>query len=268
MRRRLFARRAAESDESNPYWVSFTDLMTALLVVFMLAVVALVLQVTQAQASLDAQEEDLQQIREEADAEREAFSEQVQALSESEQIRGEAVIEAAASLQSQGIPATVSDNNSVLSIPTEVLGFDSASFEIDSAFEASALAIGQAVAESIRSEGRIEHLDTVFVEGHTDNRPFEGPNGMDNWGLSTFRAISLWNLWEDALPRDDQLATLTRADGSPLFSVSGYGDTRPVTESQNTDAERAANRRIEIRFTVVQPTADDLEGVLEGAAGS
>lgn len=73
---------------------------------------------------------------------------------------------------------------------------------------------------------------------------------------------------EDALPRDDQLATLTRADGSPLFSVSGYGDTRPVTERQNTDAERASNRRIEIRFTVVQPTADDLEGVLEGAAGS
>ena len=33
---------------------------------------------------------------------------------------------------------------------------------------------------------------TIFIEGHTDNRPLQGFMGKGNWGLSTFRAISLW----------------------------------------------------------------------------
>ncbi len=38
-----------------------------------------------------------------------------------------------------------------------------------------------------------------------------------------------------------------------------------MTSQQTTDAERAANRRIEIRFTVIRPTAEDLSRLLDEA---
>ena len=35
------------SDEENPYWVSFSDLMSGLLIIFILAAVALIIELTQ-----------------------------------------------------------------------------------------------------------------------------------------------------------------------------------------------------------------------------
>lgn len=228
--------------------------MTALLIVFILAVVVLVLQLTRAEQSLVEE-------RERAAQQQVELSEQILALSSAEDVRSAVVVEIADDLRAQGIPVSVSDNNSVLSIPTEVLGFDDGAHEIKPEFQPTALAIGSTVARSLAAGDRLRYLDTVFVEGHTDNRAFTGLDGTGNWGLSAFRAISLWQLWEQGLAPAEQLSAMQRADGSPLFSVSGYGETRPATASQNTPEEQAANRRIEIRFTVRQPSADDLAQV-------
>ena len=46
-------------DEENPYWVSFSDLMSALLVVFILAVVALIIELTQMKNKFDQDIESL-----------------------------------------------------------------------------------------------------------------------------------------------------------------------------------------------------------------
>lgn len=257
MRRALRSRRGG-AEEHNPYWISFTDLMTALLMVFILAVVVLVLQLNTAEASLTEE-------RERAEQQQAEFSEQIRTLSVAEDVRGEVVQEIARDLDAQGIPVSVTDNNSVLTIPTEVLGFEGASYEIRPDFQPTALRIGSTIAQAIAVDDRFTYLDTVFVEGHTDNRAFDGLEGTGNWGLSAFRAISLWQLWESGLPPGEQLATLTGPDGSPLFSVSGYGQTRPATATQNTPEEQAANRRIEIRFTVAQPTSDDLTSAAGGA---
>ncbi|PWD51219.1 chemotaxis protein MotB [Serinibacter arcticus] len=228
--------------------------MTALLIVFILAVIVLVLQLTRAEEALVAEQERAAQ-------QQLALSEQIGALSATEDVRSAVVVEIADDLQSQGIPVSVSDNNAVLSIPTEVLGFDDGAHEIKPEFQPTALAIGRTIASSLASGDRFRSLDTVFVEGHTDNRAFGGLDGTGNWGLSAFRAISLWQLWRLDPGPTSQLSVMQRADGSPLFSVSGYGETRPATAAQNTPEEQAANRRIEIRFTVQQPSADDLARV-------
>src|SRR5699024_12702746 len=102
----------------------------------------------------------------------------------------------------------------------------------------------EAVADAVKQECRAQYLGAVFVECHTDNADFSALEGTGNWGLSTFRAISLWTLWVNRLPAQSQLSTLTGPDGQPLFSVSGYGETRPTSEDQTTDSGAAANRRI------------------------
>lgn len=256
--------RGSRADEENPYWISFSDLMSALLVVFILAVVVLMTQLIQKQSDLASKQAEL-------DSARTEFANQIGTLQEAEDVRAEMLSEIRDELVSEGIEVSVSENGSVLSIPSALLGFDSAAYDIKPEYRSVALTIGTVIAQNIEENDRMKYLDTVFVEGHTDDQPFDGLEGTGNWGLSTFRAISLWNLWGTDLPKNVNLSTLTSADGKPLFSVSGYGDTRPAEHDQATEADRSKNRRIDIRFTIVHPTADDLlkiEKDVDGKAGS
>ncbi|WP_454778206.1 OmpA/MotB family protein [Georgenia muralis] len=230
--------------------------MSALLLIFILAVAVLVLQLTEREQALASEQET-------AEEQRARFSDQIVTLSRAEEIRAEMLLEVQENLRAQGIEVTVSENNTVLSIPAQVLGFDPASFEIKPEYRDVSQRIGTAIADVIAEDDRYRYLDTVFVEGHTDNLAFGGLEGTGNWGLSTFRAISLWRLWDEQLPADKQLDSFLSDAGKPLFSVSGYGETRPLVAEQGTDAQMAQNRRIDIRFTVVRPSADELTEILE-----
>lgn len=223
--------------------------MSALLVVFILAVVVLVLQLAERQRELDAQQD--------------RFNDQIVTLQEAEVVRKDMLEEIQTELADRGIHVLITENNSVLSIPSENLGFAAASYEIDEDYEDIAGTIGSVISAAVQTDDRLTYLDTVFVEGHTDNIAFGGLEGAGNWGLSTFRAIALWTLWEDRLPADLQPGRLTNSDGQLLFSVSGYGETRPVQAQQTTDEARAQNRRIDLRFTIVRPSVDDLINISE-----
>ena len=58
--RTLSRSKSRNVDEENPYWVSFSDLMSALLVVFILAAVALIIELTQMKNKFD---EDIDNLR-------------------------------------------------------------------------------------------------------------------------------------------------------------------------------------------------------------
>jgi len=250
---RILRRRSHEDESEESYWISFTDLMTSLLFIFILAVMALMLQLTQQQSALANQKT--------------KFSEQISTLQSAEVVRAEMLEEIRAELKKAGIEVLVTENNSVLSIPSALLGFDAASYEIKDSYEDVSLSIGKAISRGIQAEERLKYIDTIFVEGHTDNVDFDGLEGTGNWGLSTFRAISLWNLWDQKLPSGDRLDTMVNAENRPLFSVSGYGQTRPVTKSQDSKESLAANRRIDIRFTITRPDSSDLLDIEESLEG-
>src|SRR5690625_6794110 len=57
-------RHSATEGGSDPYWISFSDLMSALLVIFILAVVVLILQLTEQGQALAAERETVQEQRE------------------------------------------------------------------------------------------------------------------------------------------------------------------------------------------------------------
>ena len=249
-------RNRGAQDDVNPYWISFSDLMSALLLVFILAVVVLVLQLIEKQNELSAQQDDFS-------SQQTAFTAQIGTLQEAELARAAILQEIDQELQAQGIRVRVSENNTVLSIPSALLGFDSASSDLKPEYQGVAQTIGSVISSVITEGDRLKYLDTVFVEGHTDNLPFDGLDGTGNWGLSTFRAISLWTYWEDNLTGEGSLDQLVNPEGRPLFSVSGYAETRPSSEAQITNEERALNRRVDIRFTIVRPSSDDLLEIQE-----
>lgn len=246
---RLGKSKEVSVDEENPYWMSFSDIMSALLVIFILASVILILQLMEIQKEL--QERQVQ------------FEQELVELKKAEQVRRTILDEAVEALRERGIKVEVSENHTVLSIPNDLLGFDTGAYDIHAAYQARALEIGKVINEVISRENRVEFLDTIFIEGHTDNRPLQGFMGKGNWGLSTFRAISLWQFWGSALSPDEQLARLKNKDGKPLFSVSGYGETRPVLVDQQTEDDFKRNRRIDIRFTIRRPDSAQYEQVRE-----
>lgn len=235
------------AEDENPYWMSFSDIMSGLLVIFILASTALMLQ--------------LMEIKEELRQRQHRFEKEIIELKQAEEVRRTILHEAVEALRQRGIRVEISQNNTVMSIPNELLGFNTAAYEIGAAFRAPAREIGEVLNAVIARDNRTHFLDTVFVEGHTDNRPINGFMGKGNWGLSTFRAISLWQFWEQTLPADMRLSRLHNADGVPLFSVSGYAETRPAIQQQFKEEDFRRNRRIDIRFTIRRPDSNEYEEV-------
>ncbi|MGE3541755.1 MAG: flagellar motor protein MotB [Candidatus Tectimicrobiota bacterium] len=238
----------AAVDEENPYWMSYSDIMSALLVIFILAAVILILQLMERHRD---------------------FDQQVSTLEKAEQVRRTILTEAVEALHQRGIKVVISENHTVLRIPNELLGFETGAYELQPRYQQTALDIGEVLKAVISRDNRVDYLDTIFIEGHTDNRPFPGFLGKGNWGLSTFRAISLWQFWSTALSETARLDRLINQDGEPLFSVSGYAETRPVSARQDSEEEYRLNRRIDLRFTIRRPLRADYEEVrkrLEGVS--
>lgn len=261
MRTQVNRRNSHSADEDNPYWISFSDIMAGLLVIFVLAAIALIIELTQ---------------------KKEEWNEAMNDMAEAEQVRAELLREIEKELNDRNIPVIITDNDTVLRIPDDVLTFRSRSSDIpqDAESRAKALEIGQVLYESIVKGSRWKYLDTVFVEGHTDRLRYYNETLKGNWGLSAMRAISVWDYWNTRLPESQRLDSLRNHMGKTLFSVSGYAETRPVTctnydsDVQNPEVcpdgildeaeSLRKNRRIDIRFTVRRPAMEEYKAQQEG----
>jgi len=239
---RLASHTPAKVDEENPYWISFSDLMSALLVIFILAALALIIELTQKTDSID---------------------ESIKELQKSEQARQDILNEVKERLAKQNIKVVIADNETVIRIPEGTLSFKSGQDLISDKMLGSVKSIGRILHTAIMKNDRFKYLDTVFVEGHTDSIPIKFGKywTKGNWGLSADRAITVWTLWSEELELTPALNELMNHSGENLFSVSGYAATRRVQLIEETPEQRAKNRRIDIRFTVKRPSIEDLENI-------
>lgn len=236
---RLLSRGGNKVDEENPYWMSFSDLMSGLLVIFILAAVALIIELTLKSEKIDASIEELKR---------------------AEEARRNILIDIKEELAKQDIIVEIVENDTVLRIPESTLSFESGKDTLpqDEKIQRDVFAIGIALHTSITKEERWKYLDTVFVEGHTDSVGI-WYRGKGNWGLSTDRAVSIWKVWQNDLELIPNLNELKNFNSQLLFSVSGYADTRRVDLIEETEEQRAKNRRIDIRFTVKKPKLEEYE---------
>lgn len=248
--RRQFRNRNVAVDDENPYWMSFSDVMSGLLIIFILASIALLIQLMEAKQS---------------------FNDEVVEIRKAEVVRQNILEEARDELIRRGIKVELSENKTILRISNELLGFGTGKNTIQAQYQQTALEIGEVLYRLITKNDRIRYLDTVFIEGHTDSRRFYGNDCREkgNWCLSAMRAISLWQFWQTNLQEGMHLDSLANTDNQPLFSVSGYAATRPVVATESSEDDFSKNRRIDIRFTIRRPSSIELETVrarLEGEA--
>lgn len=104
-------------------------------------------------------------------------------------------------------------------------------------------------------------LDAVFIEGHTDNQTYRGDlTGRRNRLLSTSRSSAVFDAMVVGRPG---LEGLTNIRNERLFSLSGYGASRPLPGHEHpTPTNDPANRRIEFRFIMTPPAISKEESRL------
>lgn len=88
----------------------------------------------------------------------------------------------------------------------------------------------------------------VVVRGYTDNQPISTPQFSSNWSLSVERAVAVVELFEkNGLPGDE-------------LGAEGFGQYQPI-DSNNTDAGRAKNRRVEVVVQAPTPNGEKASDV-------
>lgn len=97
-------------------------------------------------------------------------------------------------------------------------------------------------------------LDTILIEGHTDGvRVASGRRFRNNLELSSVRAATVHRMIVACEPGIEQIVN---SYDTPVLSTSGYGSARPVS----ADVFAAENRRIDLRFLLEAPVADEQQG--------
>ncbi len=222
MRRRMEER---EEGRQDFFTISISDLMASLLAIFMLTICYFILNFSQATAQ----------------------------LTQNDVTRAELLMRIHEQLAQDGIKVTIDEQHGILRISEGVL-FDVGTAEVKPKGRRVIHKLGVILTDVLQSDEFAGTVETIFIEGHTDDVPINSPDFPSNWELSTKRAINTWRLMVAGSPLLDQLKN---ESGQPIFSCSGYAETRPIAD--NADAEgRRSNRRIDIRFTMTPPGEDDM----------
>jgi flagellar motor protein MotB len=279
----MFARRklSKSSDtEENPFVLSFSDLMACLLAIFILALIVTMLELQKRKEELLREQEkikitlvELVESLQEIQTIQSNIASALDGVSQRERSLAAMLDGIQKDLKERGVEVIVAENGSVLRIPEQGLSFALGKYDIPPSFEPNAKAIGEALAHALEQETNRRMLDTVFIEGHTD--AVQNSREMGNWGLSAYRAISLWNYWTlkpGELSRMKDLQNLPsnpEQPSRPLISVSGYAETRSTHSPETAAAmkpDRPEDRRIDIRFTLAaseKQNLEDLQGDLK-----
>lgn len=221
---------ASEGQAQENFLASASDLMAGLLLVFVILLMTIAHRFMTAAHTLDEQKRE---------------------ILEADRTRREMLQEIRKALEREGIKVAIDEDNGILRMPEAIL-FDvgHASFRAGAELKLRTLAKELEIAIP-----KCKALEAVFVEGHTDNAPVIGQvidGGIifrDNWDLSFARAK---NTFQTLMKISPKLRSKKNNNKQPLFSLSAYGEERPVAPN-NSKENSALNRRIELRFVLESP---------------
>ncbi len=235
--------------DGGDYFASMTDLMLGLIFIFIIMLMVFTLDMRHAERRM---------------------TDTTSALTEANLARTD-LLRDVAKILAGNLPVTIDEENGTLQLGGDIL-FPRGSADsypealpklrllgaaLDQVLPCYAVAVAaQPASCNIRHRGR---LDAVYIEGHTDTTPIRTPRFQSNWDLSAARASATFSRLVEEFPG---LGTLKNDRAGALIGVSGYGEYRPIDDS-GTEAGMQRNRRIELRFIMATPTANEVEGVVD-----
>jgi len=258
------------AEEGAGYLISVSDMMAGLLFIFIITLVAFAINFQDATGQADvatreAQEKAVlaEQERSLAEEERDLLQATVDDLTNARRLRSEMLTDIRSALEVQGIRVEVDEEHGVLRLTENAVLFPTGEAELPPDERWKLDIIGEVLASVLPcytavplpdlgcKASTLGKLEAVFVEGHTDNVPIRG-RFEDNWDLSAQRALYTYR---GLISSQSSLARLANLTDQPIFSVSGYGDNRPINAHATLTAD-PVNRRIDLRFIMTPPRAD------------
>ena len=244
----IAGRRHSKSEVSeDSYFVSMTDIMVGLLFIFILIIMYFAFQ-------LKVQTEAQDNYAQTATDHRTAILENIKS-----HLEDNGVLNVVIDIE-QGIirlPEGVLFGSGIADITKESKA-DEISKKLANAFEEvlkcsvfSSFEKPLDVSNECQQENREKvYLESVLIEGHTDNVPIS-KNGLrsdtmlnTNLRLSARRAT---NTYEKLVSYSPKLKRFRSPQNEALFAISAYGETRPISSNKGD------NRRIDIRIIMYVP---------------
>ena len=275
-------RNIEEEDES--YYMSMTDLMVGVLLIFILLMIYYALQMKlEADIPKSVHQEVIDErdnLRQENRRLRKYISIYAKINKKIVKSKIEILNNLKNALSEKGFDEVEINNQyGVLSMPVDLLfrsgrsTFDPNNPRINIALEALADAIFKYSLYYTKNE-YIENdqsfceteficIDNIYIEGHADNDPVKyvsEPGIDDNLRLSARRST---NTFRTLINVNDRLPGLLNLDGLAVLSASAHGNTRPRINNEVTDQDKQANRRIDIRIIMYSPSIENIR-TLEG----
>ncbi|NBL00197.1 MAG: hypothetical protein EOM50_19740 [Erysipelotrichia bacterium] len=229
----------AENNDGH-YYISISDLMTSLLFVFILILTYVMLSFVQE--------------KEEYTAKKESLSLEIKKLETNLNNRSDLLMLLQKELIEQhNIFVEIDEKNGNFRLKSDLL-FEKGSAEISQEGRRQITEIAKILYLKFQDEKYRSSIDTVFIEGHTDNDPIKSISQWrkewSNKELSAQRAINTYLRMVEAT--DSKIALLKNNKEKTLFSYSGYAETRPLCLDETVEC-KGKNRRIELYFTVNTP---------------
>lgn len=221
---------SGESGGQENFLASASDLMAGLLLVFVILLMTIAHRFMTTARTLDEQRRE---------------------LLEADHSRREMLEEIRHALELNGVKVSIDLDNGLLRLPAAIL-FDVGKASFRPGGESHLVLLARALEMALP---KCKALESVLVEGHTDNSPIFGQTvegGIayrDNWDLSFARSK---NTFRTLMQISPVLRERINPYGLPLFSLSAYGEDRPVVPNDSPE-HSAMNRRIELRFLLESP---------------
>ncbi len=214
----------SESEEDGNHWLPVGDLMAGLMFLFILALAAYMLNITKI----------------------------VEDVTQSNKLRTEILLEIKDEMVERGFSQIVIiENQGIIRLEQGVL-FDKGEADLLISGRTLLADLGPVMNIVLSKAKYKDKVDTIFIEGHTDSDPIVSVGEFKtNWDLSAFRAINTWRFLSAS---ENQLEMLENINGKPIFSISGYAESRPVS-SNDTEEGKRNNRRIDFRVNMTPPPA-------------
>jgi flagellar motor protein MotB len=244
------------SEDSNSYLMSVSDIMAGLMFIFIITLAIFVIDFMIASNKYESV---------------------IKMLDESNVMRSKMLTDIQQELKELDVDVVIDTKHGVLRLDENAIRFNSGSAELNleqlQRLQQVANILGVILPCYGNNPPPVGHclpetkgkLDSVFIEGHTDNVPIVGRLALiykDNWTLSAVRSIYTYREMIGAKPI---LLTLVNDNEDPIISVSGYGEGRPVPEHKHlVPTNDPVNRRIDIRFIMSPPSKTDIEEAING----
>jgi chemotaxis protein MotB len=234
---------------SEPSWVYFVVLCDVVMGIAFIFLIALLASSMSQRITLNAVEQ-----------ENKLYAERAQFIAKNFEARADFLGQVQDALHERGIVVDIDVDNGILRLP-EFLLFDSGSAELRSGGSTLLRLVSHQLGAllpcttkhlknlSCTKDFERLYIESIVIEGHTDNHPVIFSSYRDNWDLSMARAKRAYLELVAGAPH---IGNVTNDRGQSLISFSSFADKRPIADN-DTEVNRRKNRRIDLRFSLFNP---------------